>query len=130
MTSQNIRRSLVAWLILALLLAQGLRVCIHAYGNLTHVTAHAHAHDASAAHLESTFAMLDGHDESLSDVHVPLTGVLKHLATEPLIAALFITLLFVLLPQLSVAWRTRPHDRVFRPPLGHYLSPPLRAPPR
>ena len=128
MYAQTARRTLIAWLILALLLAQGLRVCIHAYGNLTHVTAH--AHDASAAHLESTLGMLDGHDESSSDVHVPLTGVLKHLASEPLIAALFITLLFVLLPQQSTVWHARPRDRVFRPPHGHYFSPPLRAPPR
>ena len=127
MIAQTTHRILIGGLILSLLLAQGLRVCIHAYGNLTHVATH--AYDASATHLESTLSMLDGHDEASSDVHVPLIGVLKDLAAEPLIAALFITLLFVLLWQGAV-WLARPRDRVFRPPYGHYFSPPLRAPPR
>jgi hypothetical protein len=128
MPTHTSRCTLIAGLILALLFAQGLRVCIHAYGNLTHVAAH--AHDVAATHLESTLSLLDGHDESTSDVHVPLIGVLKHLSAEPLIAALFITLLLVLLPQQRAVWFAQPRDRVFRPPHGHYFSPPLRAPPR
>ena len=127
MSAQTARRTLIAWLILVLLLAQGLRVCMHAYG-----APHAadHAHDVAATHLESAFSVLDDHGEAVSDTHITLIGVLKHLAFEPLIAALFITLLSALLLQPCAAWRTRPRDRIFRPSHGHYFSPPLRAPPR
>ena len=128
MSVQTTRRTLIAWLILALILSQGLRMCMHAYGDPTHVAEH--AHDVAATHLESAFSMLDDHGEAVSDAHITLIGMLKHLSSEPLIAALFITLLSVLLPQPGAAWRTRPRDRVFRPPHGHYFSPPLRAPPR
>jgi len=127
MSAHTSRCTLIAGLILALLFAQGLRVCIHTYG-APHLAAH--AHDATTTHLESTLSLFDGHDESTSDVHVPLIGVLKHLSAEPLIAALFITLLLVLLPQQRAVWFAQPRDRVFRPPHGHYFSPPLRAPPR
>jgi len=126
MSAQTARRTLIAWLILALLLAQGLRVCIHAYGE-PHIAAH--AHDAAATHLESTFSMLDNQDTAMSDAHVTLLWILKHLSSEPLIAALFITLLFVLLRQGAV-WFAQPRNRIFYPPHGHFFSPPLRAPPR
>jgi len=126
MFAQTTRRILIVGLILAHLLAQGMHVHMHAFG-APHVAAH--TYNAAATHLESTLSMLEGHDETLSDVHVSLIGVLKHLFSEPLIAALFITLLFVLLRQGAV-WFTQPRNRIFRPPHGHYFSPPLRAPPR
>ena len=127
MSTQTTHRILIGWLILALLLAQGLRVCIHAYG-----APHAadHTHDVAATHLESAFSMLDDHGEAMSDTHITLIGILKNLTAEPLFVALFITLLFVLLRQQPAAWFAQPRDRVFRPPHGHYFSPPLRAPPR
>lgn len=127
MSTQTTHRILIGWLILALLLAQGLRVCIHAYG-APHVAEH--AHDVAATHLESAFSMLDDHGEAMSDTHITLIGILKNLTAEPLFVALFITLLFVLLRQQPAAWFAQPRDRVFRPPHGHYFSPPLRAPPR
>ena len=120
-------RILIAWLFLALLFAQGLRVCIHAY-DAPHVAAH--DHEVSAAHLESTFSMGDGHGEEMSDTHISLIGILKHLSAQPLITALFISLLFILLTQPGVVWLVQLRDLVFRPPHGHYFSPPLRAPPR
>ena len=126
MFAQTTHRILIAWLILALLLAQGMRVCIHAYG-APHSAEH--AHEVSATHLESTFSVLDDHGEAMSDKHISLIGLLKHLSPEPLIALLFVTLLLVLLRQ-TVVWLAQPRNRVFRPPHGHYFSPPLRAPPR
>ena len=126
MFAQTTHRILIAWLILALLLAQGMRVCIHAYG-APHIAEH--AHEVSATHLESTFSVLDDHGEAMSDKHISLIGLLKHLSPEPLIALLFVTLLLVLLRQ-TVVWLAQPRNRVFRPPHGHYFSPPLRAPPR
>ena len=127
MTRYTARRTLIAWLIFALLLAQGLRVCMHDYG-APHVAEH--AHDVAATHLESTFSVLDDHGESISDTHITLTGILKQITDKPLFAALFIVLLFILLVQQRTVWLAQLRDRVFRPPLGRYFSPPLRAPPR
>ena len=127
MSAQTIHRILISWLILALLFAQGLRVCIHTYGE-PHVAAQ--VHNAAATHLESTFSMLDDHGGAMSDTHITLIGILKSLTAEPLYAALFITLLFILLTQQRTVWLVQPRDQVFRPPHGHYFSPPLRAPPR
>ena len=132
MFAQTTHRILIGWLILALLFAQGLHVYMHDYG-ASHAAAHAneaaHGHMAATTHLESSFSMLDDHGETMSDTHVSLIGLLKHLSPEPLVALFFITLLLVLLRQ-TVVWLAQPRDRVFRPPHGHYFSPPLRAPPR
>lgn len=126
MPAQITHRILIGWLILALLLAQGLRVCIHAYG-----APHAedHAHDVAVTHLESSFSVFDGHGEAVTDTHISLVGILKYISSEPLMAALPITLLLSLLWQGAV-WLAFPFSHVFRPPRGHYFSPPLRAPPR
>ena len=132
MFTHSTHRILIGWLILALLFAQGLRVCMHDYG-ASHAAAHAndaaHNHAAVATHLESTFSTLDERGEAMADTHVSLIGLLKQLSSEPLVALFFITLLLVLLRQTTV-WRVQPRERVFRPPHGHYFSPPLRAPPR
>ena len=126
MTHATRSRLVVFFLLPMLLLAQGMRVCIHAYG-APHTAEHAHA--VAATHLESAFSMLDDHDEAMSDTHVSLIGLLKHLSSEPLVALFFITLLLVLLRQ-TIVWLAQPRDHVFHPPHGHYFSPPLRAPPR
>ena len=121
------RFRLILYLLLPiLLLAQGLRVCIHAY-DAPHAAEH--AHDVAATHIESSFSVLDGHGEAMTDTHITLIGILKNLTAEPLAALFFITLLLVLLRQ-TLAWLVQPRDRIFRPPHGHYFSPPLRAPPR
>ena len=117
---------------MALLFAQGLRVSMHDYAAshaLAHANVAAHDHAAVTTHLESSFSMLHDHGEAMSDTHVSLIGLLKHLSSEPLVALFFITLLLVLLRQ-TIVWLAQPRDRVFRPPHGHYFSPPLRAPPR
>lgn len=127
MSAQTIHRILIGWLILALLLAQGLRVCIHAY-DAPHTTEH--SHDAAATHLESSFSMLNDHGEEMSDTHISVIGILKILTSESLLAVLFITVLFILLIQQCVVRLGQPLDNFFRPPSGQYFSPPLRAPPR
>lgn len=127
MSSTTATRTLLALLILALLLAQGMRVCMHAYGDPDHVATH--AHDVSSTHIESTLDIFDGHDEALSDTHVTLVWMLKHLAAEPLMVALLIALLFILKPQATTLWRTSLRKRIFPSSYGHYFSPPLRAPP-
>ena len=127
MSAQTTRRILIGWLVLVLLFAQGLRLCTHD-NSAPHVATH--SHDAAATHFESTLSLLDGHGEAVTDTHVTLVGILKNLAAEPLFAALFITLLFILPAQQFLARIAHPRDRVFHPPHGYYASPPLRAPPR
>ena len=126
MFAHTTHRILIGWLILALLLAQGMRVCIHAYG-APHIADH--AHEVSAPHLESAFSMLDGHGEAVSDTHISLIGMLKHLSAQPLIAVVLLLTLILVLLQTGVLLLAQPRDQVFRPPHGHYFSPPLRAPP-
>ncbi len=127
MFTKTTHRILIGWLILALLLAQGMRVCIHAYG-APHIADH--AHEVSATHLESAFSMLDDHGEAVSDTHISLIGMLKHLSAQPLIAVVLLLTLILVLLRTGVLRLTQPRDPVFRPPHGHYFSPPLRAPPR
>ena len=126
MNAKYMRRSLIAWLILALLVAQGMRVCLHDF-SVHHAASD--VHESAAMHLESTLSMFGNHDEEISDVHITFDGILKHASLAPLFALLFVTLLLVLC-RPNVARLEQPRDRVFTPPLGHYFSPPLRAPPR
>ena len=127
MFTKTTHRILIGWLILALLLAQGMRVCIHAYG-APHIADH--AHEVSATHLESAFSMLDDHGEAVSDTHISLIGMLKHLSAQPLIAVVLMLTLILVLLRTGVLRLVQPRDQAFRPPHGHYFSPPLRAPPR
>ena len=127
MFTKTTHRILIGWLILALLLAQGMRVCIHAYG-APHIADH--AHEVSATHLESAFSMLDDHGEAVSDTHITLIGILKHLLAQPLIAVVLLLTLILVLLQTGILRLAQPRVQVFRPPHGHYFSPPLRAPPR
>ena len=127
MFTKTTHRILIGWLILALLLAQGMRVCIHAYG-APHIADH--VHEVSATHLESTFSVLGNHEEEMSDTHITLIGILKHLLAQPLIAVVLLLTLILVLLQTGILRLAQPRVQVFRPPHGHYFSPPLRAPPR
>lgn len=128
MFTKTTHRIVIGWLILALLFAQGLRLCLHDH-NAPHMAAH--EHEASAAHLESTLSVLDGHGEAMTDTHVSLVGILKDLAAEPLVAVVFVMLLLFILPLQQPVVRIKlPLHRIFHLPRGHYCSPPLRAPPR
>jgi hypothetical protein len=123
--SFSLRTALVPWLVLLLLLAQGLRLCVAAE------TAHGHGTHA-AVHLESLITSAAGQHESDShdgDLDLPLSAVLKAFQANPLFCALFVFVLIVSLPHRTGPG-VRPETLSFRPPRGHRLAPPLRAPPR
>lgn len=112
-----------AWgmvLLAALLLAQGVRVCLH-------VPHDAPAQPYAALHLESEFSSLGEHNDSAADQHYSLFGILKKLPGDiPL--ALFVALALALRasarsPRPAAAGLTPPAAGVYR------WRPPLRAPP-
>ena len=115
------------WLVPALLLSLGLRVCLHAYDGSTH---QAYPGGMASSHLESALGADSGGGEASSNAHVPLLSLLKNLAAEPLIAIVFAALLIVLLTPQRVVRPAWSHDIVLRPRFGHHFAPPLRAPPR
>lgn len=115
-------RRFAPWLILLLLLAQGLRVCIPTVDGVG---------QAAGAHLESAISTFADHheQEGHGEVDVPLS-VLLQIATAVLAFALVAVALFPLMPPAGAAAPPRPDYRCFRPPRGGGLTPPLRAPPR
>lgn len=123
--SSSLRTALVPWLVLLLLLAQGLRLCIPAET--------AHGHDAQlTVHLESLITSVADQHESNShdgDQEMPLSAVLKAFQANPLFFALFVFVLVLSFPHRT-GRNVRPEALSFRPPRGHRLAPPLRAPPR
>ena len=128
--SFRLRAALVPWLVLLLLLAQGLRLCIPAEAVPEH---DAHGHDQHAViHLESVITSAADQHESQShdgDLDVPLSALLKAFQSNPLFLALFVFALFVL-PTPRTRSGVWSEALAFRPPRGHCFSPPLRAPPR
>ncbi len=128
--SLRLRAALVPWLVLLLLLAQGLRLCIPAEATPEHDS---HGHEQHAVvHLESVITSAADQHESEphdGDLDVPLSALLKAFQNNLHFLALFLFTLFVLPVSRSRSgmWR---EALAFRPPRGHRLSPPLRAPPR
>lgn len=118
----RLRARLVPWLVLLLLLGQGLRLCI---------PAQAHEHESHPVHLESMFTTVaDQHEaDSSGDVDLPLTLMLKVFDVNVTFGALLV-FVFVLLLAPQSAPRPRSGAFVFRPPRGHGFTPPSRAPPR
>lgn len=121
--SPVVRRTVLLWLGVAILFAQGLRVCLHGHDYPPHVG------DASLVHVESTLSILNSHDEANTDGEIPLAMLLKLLASLPFDALLLATvLLFVIAQeQQRFALATNTGRIPDRPP---HFSPPGRAPPR
>jgi len=117
-----LRTRLVPWLVLLLLLAQGLRLCIPA------ATADREVH---SVHLESVLTTVaDQHEsDSAGDVDQPLSLLLKTFDTSVVAGALLAFVFVLLLPPQDLP-RFRPGVSVFRPARGHGVIPPSRAPPR
>jgi hypothetical protein len=120
--STRLRNRLVPWLVLLLLLAQGLRLCIPAATP---------DREVQSVHLESVLTTVaDQHEsDSAGDVDLPLSLLLKTFDTSAVTGVLlaFVFVLF-LLPQNPPKFR--PGVSVFRPVRGHGVIPPSRAPPR
>lgn len=122
MSGIHLHRRLAPWLILLLLVAQGLRVCIPG--------ADGHGHDGSAIHLESLLTAAADQHESDHDGDTDLTlSVLLKLFSLFLAAGLVTTLAMPAVGH-SAGPVYRPDERCIRPPRGAGFPPPLRAPPR
>ena len=111
------------WLIPALLLSVGLRVCLHAYENPAHVT------NASPIHIESALSALGDHDEGTADTDTPVAATTKLPTFEPHLGLLFVALLFVILSPVRKGFTPARNARPLLP-LSPHLTPPGRAPPR
>lgn len=112
----------VVVILLALLVGQGLRLCLHTED----ATGAGHAH-AAAAHLESNL-LSPGEPDDGTDRHVSLGLAMVKQITDGVLAILITVALIWLLPP------TRQHFAVSRSTpllsLGDFrLRPPLRAPP-
>ena len=127
MTRANRSRLVVFLLLPMLLLAQGMRICLHDHDQLAHVADHEHS---APLHLESALSVVNDHEEATGDLDIPLSALIK-LYVAALAFAIVTTLSFLL-----IALPLRDHSfpsgdsRSFYFPVLHHLSPPLRAPPR
>lgn len=116
------RRTLIFWIVFALLFGQGLRVCLHALdGNDP-------AH-ATPIHVESTFTGTEDNSSSSLDRDSPLPALLKTFFSTLVFCALattaFFPLLFAPRHRYSLFWKIcLPSFR------HHWLTPPGHAPPR
>jgi hypothetical protein len=117
------RIPVVFTMILALLLAQGLRVCVHSSpgDGAFHAT-------TGMTHLETNLDNDDGGGATSSEWHASFSIVLKQLGNKFELLAIAVAVL--ILPLLPVA-RRLPVPPAAVAPLAsvHALRPPLRAPP-
>lgn len=121
------RKAVLFWLLPALLLSLGLRLCLHA----PHAADETHTHTA-AVHLESNLTSPADSDDDADDSHVSLAFVLfkfGKLIDSLAVAAVLTAALLLLLPRQTT--RVPAPARTI-PALsgGHRFRPPLRAPPR
>lgn len=120
---ENTRRGLIVWLVLAILLAQGLRLCLHEYDNASRSLRSA----SLSTHLESP---LTGHvhTDVAKELAMPFViGLDDGTMVLPFVAIIVLALVlsgtptrFSFVPATNV-----PHRSRYR-----YFSPPGRAPPR
>lgn len=118
------RQVLTLWLVLAILFAQGLRLCLHAPYAADEMRTH-----ATAIHLESNLTSSTEPGDDANDRHVTLglalvKQLIDSLAFAILLAAVWT--LFLLRPnqRFAIPRNTKP-----LPPVAYHLRPPLRAPP-
>ena len=127
MTRASRSRLIVFLLLPMLLLAQGLRICLHDHDQLAYPADHEHS---APLHLESALSGVSDHEEAPGDVDVPLSALIKLYIAA--LAFAIVTAAVFLLPALRQHGHRFPSgdSRPFYFPVLHYLSPPLRAPPR
>lgn len=121
------RKAVLFWLIPALLLSLGLRVCLH----VPHATDEAHTH-AAAIHLESNLTSPADSDDDANDSHVSLAFALfkfGKLIDGLAVAAVLTAALLLFLPRQTTRIPT-PAGTIPALSGGHRFRPPLRAPPR
>ena len=120
------RATLVTLMVFGVLLAQGLKICLHVPPLNDIVPAH-----SAAIHLESNLTSLTDPDDDANDRHVALAFALSKLgklADGLAFIAVLTAALLLFLPRQSA--RIPAPTRAFPLlPDGHCLRPPLRAPP-
>lgn len=123
--NRRVVRMVALLLLPALLLAQGLRLCLHHTVDATYKDGHTHA---SAVHLESTLSVAGDHEESVGDVDVAVASLLKIFYS---MLAFAVVSAFVVLTAIPRVRRRRlmPVQFCFHPYAVYSLTPPLRAPP-
>lgn len=110
--------------LLAVLLTQGLRLCLHT----PHVEDVGHAH-AAAVHLESDLTSPAESDDDANDRHVTLgLALVKQLIDSLAFAVLLAVVWALFLPRLSQRFAV-PRNIRSLPSVAYRLRPPLRAPP-
>ena len=127
MTRASRSRLVVFFLLPLLLLAQGVRVCLHDFDSAAHGVEHQHS---TPLHLEGTLSGLSDHEKLPSDVDVPFSALIK-LCAASLAFALIATFVFIM-PVLSRhgLLLSSGNSRTPDSPALYYLRPPLRAPPQ
>lgn len=117
-------KAFVACLVLALLLAQGLRLCLH----VSDPANEGHVHSA-ALHLESGFNADIDADDTSKNGHVSLAFTLfKQIANDALAVVLVTAIIALFLFSPSPPFY-RPARSLPPPDRGHRRRPPSRAPP-
>lgn len=123
------RKIVLFWLLPALLLSLGLRVCLPA----PHAADETHTHThAAAIHLENDLTSPADSDDDANDSHVSLAFVLSKfgkLIDGLALAAVVTTTLLLFLPRQTTRVST-PAGTIPALSGGRRFRPPLRAPPR
>lgn len=120
---ENARRGLIVWLVLTLLLAQGLRLCLHEYDNASRSLRSA----SLSTHFESPLTA-HMHTDVANELAMPFViGMDDGTMVLPFVAIIVLSLVlagaptrFSFVPATNVRHRSR----------YRYFSPPGRAPPR
>lgn len=113
-------RFIAAGLVFALLLSQGLRLCLHGADTpLPGV--------APGSHVESTLSEHGGHDNTVVDIDMPFANLdnVPAVASPLVLIATVLILALLGVPAGRTVWPRLPDKLSHRP----YLSPPGRAPP-
>ena len=122
------RSRLIVFLLLPmLLLAQGVRVYLHDFNNPAHGPEHQHS---TPLHLESALSGLSDHEKLPGDVDIPFSALIKLCAAALAFAIVTASVFLLLTLPLRGLRFPSGNSRPFYLPHLHYLSPPLRAPPR
>lgn len=115
----------VAYLALALVFVQGVRLHVHTYSHDPVTSDHVHQQQAHADHD----ALEKGHPDQVGQIDLSQQGFLKKLTLGSLFVALFAAVLLLLPRRLCsrVSWRLNYQIPIISRPFS--LRPPLRAPP-
>lgn len=115
----------VAYLALALVFVQGVRLHMHTYSHDPTTSDHAHQQQA---HFDQD-ASEKGHPDEVAQIDLSQQGFVKKLTLGSLIIALFATVILLLPRRLRsrIAWPLNSRIPLVSRPFS--LRPPLRAPP-